>query len=95
MKYKFSFFKLIFILFCILVAVTALYHLYNYLYKSPQTEFAVQIDCEDKVGVKGYFIRDEKTVNASDSKYYDIIVENGGKVAKNGVNRCLRFIVPT
>ena len=84
MKIKFNFFKLILILFCVLVVFTTLYHLYNYLYKAPQTEFAVQIDCEDKVSVKGYFVRNEKIINASDSRYYDIILENGGKVGKDG-----------
>lgn len=84
MKLKFSFIKLILVLFLVLIICTTIYHVYNYFYKAPRTEYAVQVECEDKVSVKGYFVRNESVINSSDFKYYDIIVKNGGKVSKNG-----------
>ncbi len=84
MKFRFNFIKLILSLFGVFILFVTLYQIYNYLYKTPGTEFAVQIQCEEKVSVKGYFVRNEKVINSGGSKYYDIIVSNGGKISKNG-----------
>lgn len=85
MKLKFNFIKFIFIFFCVFALFVSLYQLYNYLYKAPSAEYAVEVSCEDKVNVTGYFVRNETVINPSGSKYYDIIMQNGSKIAKNGV----------
>ena len=85
MKVKFNFIKLIFSIFCIFAVLVGLYQLYNFLYKAPSTEFAVQVDFEEKISVTGYFVRDEVPVGTDGSKYYDIVVSNGGKISSGGV----------
>lgn len=85
MKVKFNFIKLIFSVFCFFAISVALYQLYNFLYKAPSTEFAVQVDYEEKINVTGYFVRDEIVVGTDGSKYFDIIVSNGGKISSGGV----------
>lgn len=84
MKLRFNFIKFLISVFVIFALFVALYQFYNYLYKAPATEYAVEITCEDKVGVVGYFVRDESVINTSGSKYYDVIISNGGKISKNG-----------
>lgn len=72
------------VIFCVFALIVGFYQFYNFAYKAPRSEFAVQVSCEDKISVTGYFLRNEKVINSSGAKYYDIIVPSGGKVSKNG-----------
>ncbi len=81
---KFNFVKFILTLFSVFVVVIVVYQLYLHFYKSASTEFAVQISCEDTETTVGYFVRDEEVIYSGTSKYFDIIIPNGGKVSKNG-----------
>ena len=40
--------------------------------------------CEETETTTGYFLRNEQVVYSGNSKYYDIVIENGGKVSKDG-----------
>lgn len=40
--------------------------------------------CEETETTTGYFLRNEHVVYSGDSKFFDIVIENGGKVSKNG-----------
>ncbi len=84
MKIKFNFIKFIITLFLIFLAIIGIHQLYVYLYKAADTEFAVQISCEETDKAVGYFVRNEEVIYSGNSKYYDIIIPDGGKVSKNG-----------
>ena len=84
MKLKFDLIKLLSTLFVIVLIIVILVQGYNYLYKDAETEFAIEISCENTVKTVGYFIRNEKTISAGTSKYIDVILNDGNKVSKNG-----------
>ena len=84
MKFKFNFIKFLISVFLIFVSVILVYQLYLHLYKAVTTEYAVQISCEETVDAEGYFVRDEQVVYTGNSKYFDVVISNGGKVSKNG-----------
>ncbi len=81
---KFNFIKFILSIFCVFFAITIVYQFYVQIYKAAATEFAVEISCEETENAVGYFLRDEQVVYSGNSKYFDIIIANGGKVSKNG-----------
>lgn len=81
---KFNFIKFILSLFVVFFAITVLYQLYVQLYKATATEFAVEISCEETENTVGFFLRDEQVIYTGNSKYFDIVIANGGKVSKNG-----------
>ncbi len=81
---KFNFFKFILSLFSVFLIVIVVYQFYVQLYKAAATEFAVEISCEETENTIGYFLRDEQVVYSGNSKYFDIIVDDGGKVSKDG-----------
>ena len=82
---KFNFVKFILSVFCVFFAIMVVYQIYVRLYKAAATEFAVEISCEETENTVGYFLRDEQVVYSGNSKYFDIIIANGGKVSKNGI----------
>ncbi len=84
MKVKFNFIKFLITVFLIFVSVILINQLYIHLYKAVTTEYAVQISCEETVNTQGYFVRDEQVIYTGNSKYFDVVISNGGKVAKNG-----------
>lgn len=81
---KFNFIRFLITLFLIFLIAVSIYQLYSFLYKSATTEYAVEITCEDTVKTTGYFLRNESIVESKDAKYIDMVVQNGGKVSKNG-----------
>lgn len=81
---KFNFFKFLISLFSIFLVFIIVYQFYIQMYKAAATEFAVEISCEETENTMGYFLRDEQVVYSGNSKYFDIIIPNGGKVSKNG-----------
>ena len=85
MKVKFNFIRFLFIVFMLVVAVVALYQVYCYFYVSVATEFATVAESEETVTATGYFLRDESLVSAGDAKYIDITLNDGAKVARQGV----------
>lgn len=84
MKFKFNFIKFLIIVFLIFVSVILINQLYIHLYKAVTTEFAVQISCEETVNTQGYFVRDEQVIYTGNSKHFDVVISNGGKVSNNG-----------
>ena len=82
---KFNFVKFILTIFTLFVVVIVVYQGYVFIYKSASTEYAVQISCEDTETTVGYFVRDEQVIYSGNSKYFDVVIANGGKVSKNGI----------
>ena len=81
---KISLFKVLFIIFGFVFVCLSLYYLYDFVFKAPRSEYAVKTTCEEKVSVKGYFLREESVIDSVGSKYFDIIIPSGGKVSKGG-----------
>lgn len=81
---KFDFIKFTMTVFLIFALCMGIYQLYNFLYVAIDTEYAVEIDCEETEKVTGYFVRNEFVISSGDSKYIDLTIDNGGKVAKSG-----------
>ena len=84
MKLKFDLIKFLLTVFVIVFVFVALFQVYNYLYKDAATEFAVEITCEDTIKATGYFIRNESVITSNNSKFIDLIINDGGKIARNG-----------
>ncbi len=81
---KFNFIKFLLTVFSVFLVVIVVYQFYIQIYKAAATEFAVEISCEETEDTIGYFLRDEQVIYSGNSKYFDIIIANGGKVSKNG-----------
>ncbi len=84
MRLKFNIAKFLLGIFAVVAAIVAVYQLYSYFYVAASTEYATVIECEDTVKATGYFLRDESVITASNSKYIDITVKSGDKVARQG-----------
>lgn len=81
---KFDFIKFTMTIFLVFAFCMGVYQLYNFLYVAIDTEYAVEITCEETEKVTGYFVRNEFVISPGNSKYIDLTIDNGGKVAKSG-----------